>query len=172
MSLAADVREAVRERPFLLHALRAGLLNYAAAASWLAEDADLDGGDDAIATALRRYGSDLSGYETARRTARVAMRSGVGVHEGDDIDFEDPTGPLLRVPGAAVTDGGDHTALVATGEVDAGALGAVLDRLAAAEVDVSAAGVVGDSLVVVVSRRDGAAAVQVIEAALGAVPTV
>ncbi|SNR43705.1 DUF7523 family protein [Halorubrum vacuolatum] len=176
MSLAADVREAVRERPFLRSALRAGLLNYAAAASWLAEDADLDGGTDAIATALRRYESELAAYATERRSATVSMRSGVGIVSGGDAaEPEDgdsePAAPLLRVAGAAVTDDGDHTAILATGDVDTRALAAILGRLAAADVDVAAAGVVADSLVVVVSRRNGATAVRIVEAALAAVPT-
>ena len=182
MSLAADTREAVRERPFLRDALRAGLVNHSAAATWLAERADLDGDPDAVAAALRRFREDLPAYETESRTASVTMRSGVGVVEdaggeragdpADDRDGDTAGGvPLLRVGDAAVVDGGERTAILATGDVDAAALASALGRLAAADVDVAAAGVTGDTLVCVVSRRDGASAVRVVETALDAVPT-
>jgi hypothetical protein len=175
MSLAADTRDAARARPFVLDALRAGVLNHSAAAAWLAAEADLGGDDadtDAIATALRRFREDLPPYATDERAASVSMRSGVGVVDDGDVDGDglgDPD-PLLRVGGAAVVPEGRDTAIVATGDVDAGALAAVLQRLGAAGVDVAAAGVAGDALVVVVGRRDGATAVRVVEDALAAVP--
>ena len=175
MSLAADTRDAARARPFVLDALRAGVLNHSAAAAWLAAEADLGGDDadtDAIATALRRFREDLPPYATAERAASVSMRSGVGVVESAaDGDAESAAAdPLLRVGGAAVVPEGRDTAIVATGDVDAGALAAVLRRLGAADVGVAAAGIAGDALVVVVGRRDGATAVRVVEDALSAVP--
>ncbi|EMA61099.1 DUF7523 family protein [Halorubrum lipolyticum] len=177
MSLAADTREAARARPFVLDALRAGVLNHSAAAAWLADEADLGDGNgdadtDAIATALRRFREELPDYGTAERAASVSMRSGVGVvdDDGGDVDGSDAD-PLLRVGGAAVTPAGRDTAILATGAVDAAALAAVLRRLAVADVVVEAAGVAGETLVVVVGRRDGATAVRVAEAALAAVPT-
>ncbi|WP_123619833.1 hypothetical protein [Halorubrum sp. CSM-61] len=176
MSLAAETREAARARPFVLDALRADVLNHSAAAAWLAAEAGLgDDGDadtDAIATALRRFREELSEYATAGRAASVSMRSGVGVAV-DAADAEDGSAadPLLRVGGAAVVPEGRDTAILATGAVDAAALAAVLNRLAAAEVAVAAAGVAGETLVVVVGRRDGATAVRIVEDALAAVPT-
>ena len=177
MSLAADAREAARARPFVLDALRAGVLNHSAAAAWLAAEADLGGDDadtDAIATALRRFREDLPAYATAERAASVSMRSGVGVvedaAESTERDAAADGDPLLRVGGAAVVPEGRETAVLATGDVDAGALAAVLRRLAAVDVDVAAAGVAGDALVVVVGRRDGATAVRTVEDALAAVP--
>jgi hypothetical protein len=174
MSLAAETREAVRARPFVRDALRAGLVNHSAAATWLAERADLDGDPDAIAAALRRFREDLPAYETESRTASVTMRSGVGLvddaGDGDSDAGDGDSDALLRVGDAAVVDGGDRTAILATGDVDAAALASALGRLAAADVDVAAAGVTGDALVCVVSRRDGASAVRVVEAALEAVP--
>jgi hypothetical protein len=181
MSLAADTREAARARPFVLDALRAGVLNHSAAAAWLADEADLGGdGDadiDAIAAALRRFREDLPAYATAERGASVSMRSGVGVVEGErDAEGDrgagglDDADPLLRVGGATVVPEGRETAVLATGDVDARALAAVLRRLAAVDVDVAAAGVAGDALVVVVGRRDGATAVRTVEDALAAVP--
>lgn len=178
MSLAADTRAAVRARPFLLDALRAGVVNYAAAATWLTSTAGLDGDADAIAAALRRFGEDLPEYETAEHSASVSMRSGVGVVEApradpndDSTPISDDTDVLLRVGTGAVVGGGDDTALLVTGDVGTGALAAVLDALAAVEVDVTAAGVAGDALLVVVSRRDGATAVRTVEATLERVPT-
>ncbi|OYR54841.1 DUF7523 family protein [Halorubrum halodurans] len=190
MSLAADTREAVRDRPFLLDALRAGVLNHSAAAAWLLESADLDGDPDAVATALRRFREELPAYATADRTASVTIRSGVGIAGDGESGGAGDSGsgdPLLRVGGAAVVPEGSHTALLATGEVDAAALAAALARLDAAGVAVAAAGVAaagdavsgvgvsGDddgSLVVVVGRRDGASALRVVEDALAAVPAV
>jgi len=172
MSLAADTREAARARPFVLDALRAGVLNHSAAAAWLAEETDLgvdgDADTDAIATALRRFREELPAYATAERAASVSMRSGVAV---DGPEGDDAGDPLLRVGGAAVVSEGRDTAILATGEVDTGALAAVLRRLDAVDVAVAAAGVAGDALVVVVGRRDGATAVRVVEETLAAVPT-
>ncbi len=74
MSLAAETRRAVDRRPFLRTALRAGVVNYTAAARFLA----VDGETDAIATALRRYADELPAYETESRAARVRMERGIG----------------------------------------------------------------------------------------------
>jgi hypothetical protein len=170
MSLAADTREAARARPFVLDALRAGVLNHSAAAAWLAAETDLGGDDadtDAIATALRRFREDLPAYATAERAASVSMRSGVGVVDGENLEDVEP---LLRVGGTVVGSEGRDTAILATGDVDAGALAAVLRRLDAADVAVAAAGVAADTLVVVVGRRDGATAVRVVEDALSTAP--
>jgi hypothetical protein len=60
------------------------------------------------------------------------------------------------------------TAIVADGDVDARALSAAVDRLAAENVVVDAAGVAGDRLVVVVPRADGANALRFVESAVGA----
>jgi hypothetical protein len=163
MSLAAETREAVRERPFLHTALRAGVVNYTAAAELLG----LDGDTDAVATALRRFAADLPPYEPETRTATVRIRSGLG-----RVVSADGGEPLLSVAGvgfAPDAETADQTALVAVGDVDAAALRAVLGRLATAEVDVTAAGVTSEALVVVVEKRSGAGAVRLVEAALGTV---
>jgi hypothetical protein len=170
MSLAADTREAVRARPFLLDALRAGVVNYAAAAAWLTSVAGLDGDEEAIAAALRRFRDDLPAYATADHSASVSMRSGVGVVDGPSA-FPEDADVLLRVGTVAVIDEGDNTAFLVTGDVGARALAAVLDALVAVDVSVAAAGVAGDTLLVVVSRRDGATALRTVEAALKRVPT-
>ncbi|WP_458189253.1 DUF7523 family protein [Haladaptatus sp. NG-WS-4] len=159
MSLAAATRAAVRRRPFLATALRAGVVNYTAAARFLAEEVGDD--TDAIATALNRFADEVPDYRTDARNARVAMQSGLG--ESDDD-------PLLVVGETGFSpDSGSLTAVVATGEVDAAALSHVLARLSTAEIDVVAAAI-ADSLVVVVERRDGANAVRAVEDALDSVP--
>lgn len=162
MSLAAATRDAVRARPFLADALRAGVLNYAAAARLLSREVDaLAGADgDTVTAALRRFREDLDGYERPTGDARVSMTSGLGPVE-DDADPEEA--PLLRVGGAAYGTGGSATAIVATGTVDALVLAQVLDRLRTAEIPVDAAGVAGDSLVAVVGRRDGPEALRIVE---------
>jgi Arc/MetJ family transcription regulator len=163
MSLAADTRDAAREHPFLLDALRAGVLNHTAAADFL----DLEGDRDAVATALRRFAEDLDDYATDDRHARVTMQSGVEAVDGDGDDTE----TLLSLGGTVVADGGSQTAVLASGDVDAASLVAVLERLAVASIDVDAAAVAGATLLVLVGRRDGASAVRAVESALSAVPT-
>ncbi|MFB6220428.1 MAG: hypothetical protein ABEH90_03230 [Halolamina sp.] len=170
MSIAEATREAVRRQPFLLDALRAGVLNYTAAAAFI----DVDGDDDAVTTALRRFGEELPPFETEQRDARVTMRSGVGLQERDersgDAGGDRAESVLLSAGGAIVTKGGSLTAVLATGDVDTAALGTVCSRLAAVDIETEAAAVAGETLVVVVGRRDGAAAVQTVEAALSSVP--
>ncbi|MFB6174041.1 MAG: hypothetical protein ABEI39_05300 [Halobacteriales archaeon] len=157
MSLAAETRAEVRERPFLLAALRAGVVNYAAAAR------ELDVADDeaAVATALRRFAEDLPERSPGERSATVTMRSGLA--PADD--------GVLSVGGAGfAAENGEHTGLLATGDVDARALEFVLGRLRAEGIGVAAAGVADGSLLVVVGRRDGADALRIVEAALDRVP--
>ncbi|MFB6207654.1 MAG: hypothetical protein ABEJ05_14120 [Haloglomus sp.] len=158
MTLAAETRDAVRERPFLHAALRAGVVNYTAAARFL--DLGEDEEDhEAVAAALRRYAEELGAYEapTAGASARVEMRSGVG-------PADDHADVLLAVGGTVLAPtGGDETAIVATGDVEPAHLAAVLDRLRSVDIDVSAAGATDGSLTVVVPRRDGPAALRVVE---------
>lgn len=160
-TLAERTRDALRDHPFLATALRAGVVNYAAAARFLGLDDDAD--VEAAATTLRRYADDRDEYATESREVRVTMESGLGRVDGDG---------LLVVNGVGFEPGeGSLTGVLATGEVDAAALGVVLGRLATEETPVEAAGVAGDGLLVVVGRRDGPDALRAVEAALDAVPT-
>ncbi|MWV41143.1 hypothetical protein [Natrialba sp. INN-245] len=157
MSLAAATRRAVDEHPFLVAALRADVVNYTAAARFLA----VDGETDAVATALRRYASELPAYETSAREARVRMESGVGPVDPETDDA------LVSVGGVSLgADGGDRTAIVATGEVDAAALGDALKRLTLEGIDPGTAAVGDGTMVVVVERLEGANAVRAVEQAL------
>ena len=158
MSLAADTRAAVRESPLLFEALRAGVVNYAAAARSL----DIDGETDAVTAALRRFAADLEPRETGPRDTRVTMHSGL----------EPAADGLLRVGDVGFDEGqGDLTAVMATGAVGAVALEHVLGVLRAHDITVDAAGVTDESLVVVVDRRDGAEALRRVESAMESVPT-
>lgn len=163
MSLASRTREAVRSHPFLYDALRGGVVNYTAAARFL----DLGADDhEAVVAALRRYADDLSEYDPARTDARVSMESGLG-----ETDRDAATDPLLTVGDTALVPGeGRLTGILATGDVDAAALGHVLNHLRAEGIAVTAAGVAGDALLVVVERRAGADAVRAVEAALETTP--
>jgi hypothetical protein len=157
MNQASVTREAVDDRPFLRRALRAGVVNHAAAARFLNGQGD----EDAIAAALRRYGEELPRLSATSRDATVSMRSGLG--ESDD--------GVVVVAGRGYAPGeGRLTGLLANGDVDARTLSHVLECLAAADIDVKAAGVADDALVVVVGRRAGADALRVVEDAVEAVP--
>ena len=163
MSLAAETRRAAETHPFLVTALRSGVLNFTAAARFL----DVDGETNAVATALRRYAEELPEYEISARDARVTMTSGIGPVDS----LEDA---LLVVGGTALGAGGekrgDHTAILATGAVDTAALCAVLEGLSLSEIAVQAAGVGEETMVVLVERLDGAKAIRVVEGALESVP--
>jgi hypothetical protein len=161
MSLAAATREAVRERPFLYDALRAGVVNYTAAARTL----DIDGEEEAIATALRRFAEELDDNPAHESDGRVSMESGLGRVESADA----ASAAVLAVGDAAFAEGaGSLTGIVAAGDLSPEALADVLGRLRAADVSVEAAGVTDDALVVVVSRRAGPDALRVVEATVEA----
>ena len=159
MSLAAETRRAASAHPFLVHALRAGVCNYTAAARFL----DVDGDTDAVATALRRYADELPALETTDRRARVTMQSGVGPTEDGEAFL------TVGDVGLGTDTGGDRTAILATGDLDAAALATILDGLAIEGVDVTAAGFADDHATVVVGRRDGANALRAVERALESV---
>ncbi|MFW5956081.1 MAG: DUF7523 family protein [Halorhabdus sp.] len=154
MTVAAKTREAVRARPFIYQGLRAGVINYSAAAR------ELDVGDqEAVAAALRRYAEELSDPDAPERSAQVTMRSGFS-------RVEDAEG-LLTVGGTAYSEGdGSMTAVVVSGDVDPRLLARGLTRLDAEDVTVEAAGVARDSLVVLVDRQDAPSAVRFLEDAV------
>ncbi|MEF8868800.1 MAG: hypothetical protein V5A85_09805 [Haloarculaceae archaeon] len=158
MTVAAETRRAVRAHPFLRDALRAGCVNYTAAARFL----DL-GEEEAVAAALGRYAEDLPDYERPAPAGRVRvnMRSGLG-------PTEDPEEALLRVADTLLAPGGgDLTGITATGDgVDPRSLGHVLARLDAEGVAVGAAGATDGVLLVAVNRRDGPDALRYVEDAL------
>lgn len=152
MTLADRAREAARTHPFVHEGLRAGVINYAAAARLL----DV-GDEEAVAAALRRYAAELPERDPPDRSVRVTMESGVG-------PTGDPEDGLLVVGDAAFAPGaGSLTAVLASGDVDTWLLTHGLARLDAEGIDVEAAGVADGILLVVVERRDGPRTVQILE---------
>lgn len=153
MSTAARTRDAITAYPFLLMALRAGVLNYTAAARFLGVE-DVDAG----AAALRRLAEDLPALETISPTLRVRMESGMG-------PVEDPSEAKLVVGDTAIGSAvGDWTAVVAEGEVELVHVSQVLARIAHENVDPIAASFASDCLVVVTDRSDAHRVIQAIEA--------
>lgn len=164
MSLAAETREAVRNRPVLFEALRTGVVNYTAAADSLA----VEGDREAIATALRRFATDLDDpTAVAERSITVRLHSAIKAVDSAALLSVDGAG--IAVSGVA-SDGSheitvdEHTAVRVTGDVDSRLLSSVLARLQVAEIPVAAAGSTEEAMVVVVPRREGPTAVQLIEA--------
>lgn len=149
-SLAAATREAVDAHPFVRDGLRAGVVNFSAAARFL----DVDGGEEAIATALRRYAEELPEIESRDGGVRVTMQSGIGRGEGSILAVGDD---------AFAADAGSLTAIQAHGAVDAHLLATVAYRLDADSVAVEGVGLTGESLVVVVERRDATTALAIVE---------
>ena len=149
MSVAARTRRAVRADPALHDALRAGVVNYSAAARSL----DVEGDEESIATALRRFAEELEPTESD--DGRVSVR----LHRGVALDSDGFGGVDLEADGAA-------TAIEVSGDVDPRALETVLGRLRTAEIECLRAGVAGESLVVAVEERAGAEALRVVEAAI------
>lgn len=150
MTIAEKTREAVREHPFLYEALRAGVLNYTAAARFL----DI-GEAETVAAALRRYGEELE-YEHPAGDARVTMESGLG--ETADSDALLTVGDRAFAPGA-----GSLTGILGTGSVSLGLFRHVLGRCETASLAVHAAGFTEQAMLVVVDRRDGPETIQLVE---------
>ena len=150
MSIAEKTRKAVRERPFLYDALRAGVLNYTEAARFL----DV-GDEDAVAAALRRYATELDDPALSG-DARVRMESGLGVvSDGDGV---------LTVGETTFTpDSGSFTGIFATGELSVSGLRRVLGRCEIEGIEIEAVGFTNRSLALVVERRDGANALRIVE---------
>jgi len=129
-SLAARTRDAVRDEPFLFDALRAGVLNYSAAARYLPVEGEARRHRDRPATLRGR----TRRVRTGPADVRVSMKSGIGPAAGAE--------PILAVGGVGfAAEGGGSTAIVGSGSVDAGVLRRVLGRLETAGIDVEAAGV-------------------------------
>lgn len=156
MSLAADTRAAVRARPFLYDALRAGVVNYTATARFL----DV-GDEEAVAAALRRYAADLPPPDHPDGEVRLSMQSGL-------THTDDPASAILVVNDIALAaDDGELTAVQATGDVGPDTLGRTLRRLTIEGVTVVATGATAGSVLVVVSSRAGADTLRLLEGAVG-----
>lgn len=154
MTIAERARKAARSHPFVYDALRADVLNYTAAARFL----DV-GDEETVAAALRRYGEELE-YEPAVGAGRVTMESGLGESDAGE--------PLLSIGDRSyVPNAGSLTGILATGEVSVSLTRRVLGRCDASDITVEAAGVTETALLIVVDRRDGPAAIQLVEGCFG-----
>jgi hypothetical protein len=155
MTVAERTRQAVRDRPFLFDALRAGVCNYSAAARLLdAED------EEAAVAALRRFADELDAPDPPAGDARVTMAAGLGVVPPEDA--------LLVVGDTALgPEAGSLTGLLATGDPGPRHLRLALGRCETAGVSVTAAGLAGDAMLVVVARRDGPDALRRVEGVFG-----
>ena len=109
--------------------------------------------------ALRRYAEEIDEIEGSDGRVSVSMRSGVG--EVDDGEA------LLGVGGRRFrADGGEYTAIVASGDLEAKALETVLGRLRTDDIDpVAAAGAEG-SATIVVERSAAPNALRIVEDAV------
>lgn len=159
MSIAEETRRAAQRHPFLLAALRAGVVNYTAAARFL------DVGETAaVAAALRRYADDLSPMELGARTVRIRMVTGVGPVDDPDVE-------LLRVGEHRIgREGGEWTAIVAEGPLDPGYGSAILARVATAGIEIEAAAFDRERFILVVSRTAAADVIRLLEETPAPVP--
>ena len=146
-SIAEATRRAVDSTPYLRQALRAGVLNYTAAARQL----DVPGETEAVASALRRYADELPPTEAADGSVRVRMERGVSPD---------------RLAVSGVTASGDLTAIVLEGETNTGLFGRVLSALVATEVPLRGGGFVEGIGIVLVPRGDGSTALRTVEAVI------
>jgi hypothetical protein len=157
MSLAERAREAVRERPFLHEGLRAGVVNYNAAATYLGV-----GEQSAVAAALRRYAEELDDPDSLG-DARVRMESGLAERGESESGDE----PVLAVGDTAlVAGGGSLTAILATGTLSVAGIRRVVGRCDVADIGLEAVGFDGKTLVIVVQRRDGPDTLRIVEDAV------
>lgn len=154
MSLAEETRTAVHRRPYLLTALREGIVNYAAAARTLGLSEDTE----AVATALRRYAEQLPPATTESRHTRVSMRTNLDdLQEADLLNLTTQTNTLQHDA---------HTGVIVEGDVDAIVLEQSLAILHANQIKISAAGVAGDQMVLILDRQDAAHAIRLVEEVL------
>lgn len=147
-SIAAETRRAIDERPSFRKALRAGVLNYTAAARLL----DVEGDTGAVASALRRYEAELPEFTAPDRSVRVRMERAVSA---DTLTIFESR------PAAA-----EPTAIALEGDLDATLFARVLSSLSAGDLPVVGAGQVDDQGIVLVDGTDASQALRLVEAAI------
>ncbi len=154
MSIAKRTREAVERHPYLVEALRAGVVNYTAAARFL------DVGEvDAVAAALRRYANELERAAGTPSNVRLRMVTGIGPADRaadalivvDEQEFAPGTGEL--------------TAVVSEGEIDPWTAGQILLRLANSGISPEAVAISRDRLIMVTDRERGPTVLRIVEEA-------
>lgn len=149
-SVTDRTREALYERPALVDALEAGVLNLSATARHLELD---DADPEAIATALRRLRDEID-----RSTPTEPDR--VRIDQGDtDIDTDISVADRRANPAA------DGTAAIRVEGIDATHHRRVIDRLQVRSIPVHAAGYVDDTAIYHVPRDATHAALRACERA-------
>ena len=161
MTIAEVTREATRRHPWLIEALRAGVVNFAAAARFL----DV-GDDEAVAAALRRFADDLPALDVDRPNVRIRMRR--------DVDRADLAADDLLPATSADGEGepSSLTALIVRGDVAPGHVAVVLTRLEQAGIHVSAVAAADSRATIAVPRADGARALRMVESTVTTGPAV
>lgn len=175
MSLAAETRAAARAHPWLVTALRADIINYRAAASFL----DLEGDIDSVARALRRFGDSLNNFTTVGESdIPIRMHHGVDIvsdtHDMVQNQGEASVDILLRLNNEfIITADGQLSAIIVDTVPDMTISGftTAIERIQMEDINIKAAGTLQDMFIVIVPRRKGASALRSVEAALTVIPT-
>lgn len=158
MSTAERTREALRQHPFLVLALRADILNYRATARFL------DIGDpDAVAAALRRYRQELDEFTPGELDLRIRVRR--------NVDLEELAADGMA-PGVDAPADDSYSAITAAGEPTPAFVATAVLGLATAGIRVTAQGATAEQAVFVVPNDDAAAALRTVEAIAAACPRV
>jgi hypothetical protein len=145
-SIAEETRRAVDRTPHLRRALREGILNYTAAARRLGVDAD----PEAVASALRRYESELPPLPADDRSVRVRME-------------RHPEPEILAV-GGRTPETTALTAIRVAGVSDGTVLARALSTLRSSDVSVAGAGFLAEEAILLVESGDGSTALRHVEA--------
>lgn len=148
MSLASQTRETVKNHPCIHEALRAGVINYSAAARFL----PIAGDTEAIASALRRYEEQLASPTTQSRDVSISMHSSypseqAGFSEENPSDIDTETVTWLCV----------------SGNISPAFVGSLLLGCKSHEIPIHAVSANEGTAVICVPRSTGAAALRCIE---------
>lgn len=146
MSTAAAARRAIRAHPFLLAALRAGVLNYSAAARFLELD-DVEAG----AAALRRLGNEETEVGPREPELRIRIERDVPAALADSLE----------------SDQADLRAIVATGSIASMTVARIVARFDDADVDLLGMTWTPDRLTIAVASSSTATALRCVEGRTG-----
>lgn len=152
MTVAATTREAIRDWPFLELALRAGIVNFTAAARFL------DCGEtDAVAVALRRYAEEIGEIEHPEPTARVSMQSNI-----EQTSSQENAILTIASTNFSINDG-SLTAIIGEGNIGSSDLEWLLGKMRIESIEVVAAAAGPESAVIIVPRSSAPNTLRIIE---------
>ncbi len=144
MSLASRTRETVKKYPCIHEALRAGVINYSAAARYL----PISGDTEAIASALRRYGEQLDNQTDQYFDLSITMHTSYPLQ-------------LTDLPPTIEKD--SVTWLCVSGDITPIVVGSLLLGCKSHEIPVHAVSANERTAVICVPRTSGATALRCIE---------